>query len=279
MKTCGHTMGTPRMDALQAMEFFASIGHQGIEFRCAADGQLNPDTYTPEWGERARRRAAELGLEIACLTPYYRDFVNPEKRESELAGMRRVIDIAAELGCPLVRSYGGVPPSAAFDERATRDATIAGLRVLADYAAGKGVALCIETHAGSLTLTAEQTADLVEAVDRPNVGVLFDYAWVHYAAQEHAEEAVERCAPYILHCHVKDWSYERGDPERRRSRLMGEGEVDWPVALAALKRSGYDGFLSDEYEKYWYDHLPEPEVGMRHNAEVIRRLWEQAPAW
>ena len=115
----------------------------------------------------------------------------------------------------------------------------------------------------------------VRDVDRDNVGILFDYAWVHYAGRETAPEAVALCAPFIRHCHVKDWSCEGGDRERRRSCLMGEGDVDWPVVFAELKRCGYDGFFSDEYEKYWPDYLPAPEIGMRHNAETVRRLWEQ----
>ncbi|MBM4049303.1 MAG: sugar phosphate isomerase/epimerase, partial [Planctomycetes bacterium] len=111
MKTCGHTMGTPKMDIFQAIEFFASIGHQGIEVRCAADGQLNPEAYDSGWGKRAVDKARAAGIEIACLTPYYRDFVNPAKRASELAAMRRVVDIAVELNCQRVRSYGGITPS------------------------------------------------------------------------------------------------------------------------------------------------------------------------
>ncbi len=276
MKTCGHTMGTPKMDAFAAMEFFASIGHDGIEFRCAGDGLLNPDAYTPEWGQRVRERAQSLGLEIACLTPYYKNYVDPAQRESEMAGMRKMIDIAADLGCTRLRSYGGPMPTEQFDHQITWARTVEGVQEVADYAAAKGVTICIETHIGSLTLTAAETVKMIEAVDRPNVGILFDYAWIHYAAEEHAEEAVEMCAPYIRHCHVKDWSYTHDDREQRHSELMGQGEVDWPVALAALKREGYDGYLSDEYEKYWYDHLPEPQVGMKHNLGYVRRVWERA---
>jgi len=276
MKTCGHTMGTPKMDAFEAMELFASIGHDGIEFRCAADGQIDPDAYTPALGERLRSKADAFGIEIACLTPYYKNYVDPAKRESEMQGMRHMVDIAADLGCTRLRSYGGPMPTEAFDYDTTWARTAVGIREVADYAAGKGVTICIETHIGSLTLTAAETVKMAQAVDRPNVGILFDYAWIHYAAEEQAEAAVELCAPYLQHCHVKDWSYTTGDRDQRHSELMGEGDVDWPVALAALKRNGYDGYLSDEYEKYWYDHLPEPQVGMKHNREYVTAHWADA---
>ena len=63
MNTCGHTMGTPKKDAFEALAFFASLGHHGIEYRCAADGQLDPDTYDPAWGRRLLAEARRLDME------------------------------------------------------------------------------------------------------------------------------------------------------------------------------------------------------------------------
>ena len=125
-------------------------------------------------------------------------------------------------------------------------------------------------------MAAVKAAVMVEDVARDNVGILFDYAWVHYAGKECAAAAVQLCAPHIKHCHVKDWTYVDGQRDNRRSALMGQGHVDWPAAIAALKQAGYDGYLSDEYEKYWYDHLPEPEVGMKHNLDYVRNAWASA---
>jgi len=267
-------MGTPKMDATQAMEFFASIGHDGIEFRCADDGQVNPEAYDSAWGARVLAKAQTLGIEVACLTPYYKNYVDPALRESEIQGMRRVIDIATELECPRVRSYGGVMPTDTFDDQTTWERTVSGIQEVADYAASKAIDICIETHIGSLTLTAADTVRMIQDVQRENVGILFDYAWVHYAGQETAPEAIKLCAPYIRHCHIKDWTYEEGDRDKRRSALMGEGAVDWEPAIEALKQTGYSGYVSDEYEKYWYDHLPEPNVGMKHNVEYVRSRWQ-----
>lgn len=266
-------MGTPKMDAFQAMQFFAELGHDGIEFRCAADGQVNPDAYDPNWGQSVLRMAQELGIEIACLTPYYKNYVDPGCRAAEVAGMQKVIDIAADLHCTRVRSYGGIMPTDSFPFETTWERTVLGIQEVADYAAARGVEIVVETHIGSLTLTAAQTVKMVQDVARSNVGILFDYAWVHYAGEETAVEAVRLCGPHIRHCHVKDWTYEAGDRDKRLSALMGRGHVDWPQALAALGRVGYSGYLSDEYEKYWHDHLPEPQVGMKHNLEYVRHAW------
>ena len=107
-----------------------------------------------------------------------------------------------------------------------------------------------------------------------NVGILFDYAWIYWARAESPAEAVNLCAPYLRHVHYKDWlidwNLEGGD--QRKARLMGEGSVPWPEVFAALEEVGYDGWITDEYEKYWHPELPEPGEGMRRNLAYVRKL-------
>ncbi len=77
--------------------------------------------------------------------------------------------------------------------------------------------------------------------------------------------------PYLFHCHVKDWIVEDKSKNKKRSRLLGEGELPWPTVLKALLEIGYEGYISDEYEKYWYPKLlPDAEIGMKHNLEYLK---------
>lgn len=271
MKLCGHTMGTPGMDLFRALAFFAEIGCEGIEVRCARDGQIDPESADEAFLDRASEAAGSAGVRFACLTPYYRNFVDPDAREREMEGMRRTIDIAARLGCPLVRAYGGILPPAGLSHAETWERTVSGLREAADYAGERGVGLAIETHGGSLTLTASQAAEMARDLDRANVGILFDYVWVYLAGEETLAEAVDRCAPWIRHAHVKDCVVDRL-ANRTSPRLYGEGEIDLPGLVQALKATGYEGYLSDEYEKFWHPELPEPEVGMLQDARYLRSL-------
>ena len=80
------------------------------------------------------------------------------------------------------------------------------------------------------------------------------------------------CAVSIKHIHIKDWKLESRIPLKKSSCLMGEGTVNWPEVLPALKEIGYMGYICDEYEKYWYpQHLPEPEVGMKANLDYCKQ--------
>ena len=93
------------------------------------------------------------------------------------------------------------------------------------------------------------------------------------AGVEKGREAVRAAARHIFHVHIKDWKLKNRRPAEKTSCLMGEGTVDWEDVLSELAAVGYTGYVSDEYEKYWYpDDLPEPEIGMKHNLEYCKKF-------
>ncbi len=275
IKFSGHTMGAPKCDIFEVIELFKSIGYDGIEVRVAADGQIDSEKLTDEEARKIDAVARAQGMEFSCLTSYYQNFVKTEEREDVIRNLKRVIEIAALLHCPLVRVYGGVEPFSQqgvwFNDVWSR--TVDGIRRTAEYAAKFGVRICIETHIGSLTMSVRDTVRLIEDVNMANVGMLLDYAWVELAGVETGAEAIRKAARHISHVHIKDWTLESRIPLKKKSCLMGEGTVRWQEALEELKKVGYTGYVSDEYEKYWYPaELPEPEIGMKHNLEYAKKF-------
>ena len=273
MKLCGHTMGMPDKSIFEALEFCASLGLEGIEIRCAANGHLDPETVDPFRVALIAEAAHRSGVAIACLTPYYKDYATPEAAEATLAGLHKTCQIAEDLGCSLVRATGGVWTEAmgGLEARTTRAAiwerTAVGLQQAADIAIQHGVKLALENHSGTLTQTAEDTVAMVRQVDRPNFGILMDHYWVVAAGQEDPLEAARLQAPHVLHCHVKNIVWVDGKPQ---ANFLDEGAIDWLPILRILQEHGYDGYLSDEYEKFWRPELPEPEEGMGRNARYLR---------
>lgn len=273
IKFSGHTMGAPGRDIYECIRLFKEIGYDGIEVRVADNGQINSETLTDEEAARIYAAACKEGMEFSSLVSYYQDFVGEETRDSVIGNLKRVIDIAAILHCPIVRLYGGteahVHPEFWFNDVWSR--TVSGIREVAEYAQKANVRLAIETHIGSLTMSIRDTLRLIEDVNMPNVGILFDYAWIELAGEEFGKEAVRKAADHIFHVHVKDWKLESRRPLKKTSCLMGEGTVAWDEVLRELKEIGYHGYVSDEYEKYWYPKdLPEPEIGMKHNLEYVK---------
>ena len=274
IKFSGHTMGTPGRDIYEVIKLFKEIGYDGIEVRVSSDGQIDSEQITDEEAKRIDQAARHAGMAFSCLTSYYQDFVDPVKRPQVIVNLKRVIEIADLLHCPLIRVYGGVEPSAHpgvwFND--VWSLTVSGIREVASYAAEFGVRICIETHLGSLTMSVRDMVRLIEDVNRHNVGMLFDYAWVELAGVENGAEAVRCAARHIFHVHIKDWILESRTPLKKKSCLMGRGTVLWEEVFAELRKTGYIGYISDEYEKYWYpEDLPEPEIGMKHNLDFARK--------
>jgi sugar phosphate isomerase/epimerase len=264
-------MGTPKLDIYESINFMKRLGYDGIEVRVAENGQINSEKITDEEVAKIKEYACKKELEVACLTSYYKDFVS-DARPVTISRLKRVVEIAAGLNCRIIRVYGGMDPCPQgiwFVDNWNR--TVSGIREVAEFAAAYKVNIAIETHVGSLTMSARDTVRMIEDVNMNNVGMLFDYAWVELAGVEAGAAAVKAVARHIIHCHVKDWKLESRTPIKKQSCLMGEGTVNWKETLKALSASGYNGYICDEYEKFWYpDQLPEPETGMAENLNWVR---------
>jgi L-ribulose-5-phosphate 3-epimerase len=270
MRFCGHTMGTPNYDAIQAMRLLKDIGCDGIEFRCADNGHINTETLSPERAKEIAGAAREIGIEVACLTPYYQDYVRADARPKSIAGMKRAVEAAAALSCPLVRAYGGILPPAGVTREAAWQAAVSAVQEIGRFAAPRGVSLCVENHIGTLTMSAADTVQFVRDVGLVNVGILFDYAWVYVAGHESAAHAVEMMRPHLLHAHVKDWIFPEPTLDKRQACLMGEGAIDWRTVLLLLDRAGYEGYLCVEYEKHWVPSLPDASIGMLQYVQTMK---------
>jgi len=268
-------MGVPNLNIFGAIELFSNLRFDGIEVRCAKDGQIDTETADDEFLLLVNKHLERHCIKPVCLTSYYKDFIS-DNRNREIDNLKRVIQIADSLRCPLVRVYGGIdPPPDHFSRREAWKHTVTGIQELAGYAEQHGVGICIETHNGSLTFSASDTVRMVQEIGRDNVGILLDFAWVYLLGKETFAETVEMCIPYIQHCHYKDWKISGQGAEAERSAvLMGKGDIPWREFFTALQGAGYDGSLSDEYERYWHrESLPEARVGMQHNLHYVKSVF------
>jgi sugar phosphate isomerase/epimerase len=85
-------------------------GYDAIEWRLADGAIIEPDTPVS-----VRRRLREVpvanGIAIACLNSSCRVVqASPQERTAVTEAAQRMIDMAAELGAPLLRVFGGPLP-------------------------------------------------------------------------------------------------------------------------------------------------------------------------
>jgi sugar phosphate isomerase/epimerase len=283
-------MGTPAMTVPQALHLFSDLGLDAAEI-VWQDNYLSaiPEAASDDDLRAIRSLASDLGLKISCLTPYMTaiNSLDAVERARDMARFERCIRAAEILSCHNTRVYGGryLPGDQGREEKWAR--LVESLQILDSRAAQSGVTLCVENHFNTMTVTAADTAALMRAVDAPGVGVLYDQVNLTFTHNEPYEQAIPLQRPWISYVHVKDLVFINPDlpfnaadvarvvPEERtvRSRVVGEGIMDWPAILADLSAGGYDSYLSMEYEYRWHPQdLPSPEEGFRRGAEYLRRV-------
>jgi sugar phosphate isomerase/epimerase len=158
----------------------------------------------------------------------------------ELERMRRVAGTARELGVTIVRVFSFfVPPGEPPGRH--RAEVIERMAALAEIAAGAGLVLAHENEKDIFGDIPARCADLITAVDSPALRATFDAANFVQCGVRPFSEAYGLLRPYLVYLQVKDAIAATGEvvPAGR-----GDGQVR--ETLAALRDSGFDGFVSLE---------------------------------
>lgn len=287
----GHTMGTPEYTVLEALQLFHDIGLNGAEIVVQDDYHCGIPVDCPqEVLDAVKSKADELGLSVIALTPYNSRFndLDEDVRKKEEAAIIRCIEAAEYLGARFIRIYGGNYAAGDTDPDGRKWATLVeSMRRLGNVATQHGVKLVIENHFNTMTVSAKQSIDLSCEINHPAVGILYDQANLTFTGQEDYQTAIPLQTKKVYYMHVKDLKFKENQTgfvssdvshpkEEERNvitRIVGEGELDWPGILRMVKEYGYDGWMSLEYERRWHpDDIPDASIGMKKSADYLRSL-------
>ena len=91
----------------ESIQAAAKIGYDGIEARSAKEHAHGVDLDTDaDQRSEIKQKAADAGIAICCVSAsirYADPATNPEARDDTL----RYIDLAGDLGVPIIRVFGG----------------------------------------------------------------------------------------------------------------------------------------------------------------------------
>ena len=183
-----------------------------------------------------------------------------EDIETELARLRGAVDVAAALGVTVMRHDAtfSLPRKHLYSYRDAIREMAPRIREIADYAEAKGVRTCSENH-GFIFQAPERVEELILAVGHTNYGWLCDIG-NFLCADADPVRAVAIAAPYTFHVHVKDFIVKPGILPKPdgfmvtaggnylRGTVIGHGDVPIKNCITALKKGGYDGKLTIEFE-------------------------------
>jgi sugar phosphate isomerase/epimerase len=245
--------------------FVAAVGADGIG---VCEGKLVAGEE-----ERYAHLLAESGLAASVCIPdnisplpahdAYPGPADPDERvEAMIVSIRRLALFDPAVIVVLTGSGAGRDPADA------RKIIVEGLREAARAAAEHDIELSLETIPADPDLdistieTIPEAVELIDEIAAPNLGLCWDACNLGHTAD--VVELTERHAGLVNSVHVADLDQPRGPVDRR---FPGEGSLDLPAMLAALRRGGYEG---------WYDVEVLARDGLEFDGDAA--VWRLPPA-
>jgi sugar phosphate isomerase/epimerase len=267
MKLAFTTLGCPKWSLREIVDNAAAMGYEGVDFRGI---QQHIDiTGMPEFTTRlaeTQRLFADNGIEIAGIYGSAKfAVVDPTVKQTHVDEARRNMELAAKVGAPIVRVYGGKVPDG-YTVETIMPYLVENLRSIGDEAEQYGVTLVLETHDDWTDSSVFKT--LMDEVNHPRVRVLWDLHHPYRTNGEPIDATFQNLRPYTDRIHVKD---SRANPDGSHTyTLLGEGDTPVRRGLDLLVESGYTGYATFEWEKRWHDELAEPEVAFPQFVQKMR---------
>lgn len=272
------------MDVLDVVQWIADNGGEHMEI--VPYGFTLVDNL--ELADAVRDKAKEVGIELSNYALPCNFVQETEVAfEAEVARMKEHVDLINRMGIKHMRhdvTAFTVPPEkqtiAYFENNLSQ--MVEGSRQLADYAAPFGITTTVENH-GMAVQHSDRVQRVVEAVDRPNFKTTLDIG-NFLCVDEDPVVGVKKNLSYASLIHFKDFysrPYDENPGEGRwiktanhnyiRGSIFGQGDIEVRKIIKLIKDSGYDGYISLEFEG-----MEECREASRISMNNIKRLWEEA---
>lgn len=226
--------------------------------------------------ERIRAASARTGVAVSgiCIPA---SFIDPTTRQAQIGRAERYVELCASLGVGFLR-LDVVPWSLRHDTAAFErhfPEIVAACQQIAAHAERHGVIASVEDH-GFFMNSSERIKRLLHAVNSPNFKMTLDVG-NFLCVDEDTLTGTRASLPHASFVHLKDFYVRRTSPgpgwlettgkQYIRGSVFGFGDLPTRLILEAVVASGYDGFVSLEYEGN------EPTLfGCQTGLENIRRM-------
>lgn len=218
----------------------------------------------------AGQRGVELGAVEACTNFMMSSHILTQTQDKELLFVRECCRLAADLGSPVVRILAGfigyfmhehwnlgysntamhsrnIDVSTEDDYLRQWEYVRKGIHEAGRIAADFGITIALQHHP-PITNSLQDTIDMVEEVNLPNVKIGLDLPLFEDQSDEFVRNTVLKVGNRMAHSHALGFRFKKslmgvyGFDEV----LPGEGIENWPVFFQACKEIGYDGYLAYE---------------------------------
>jgi len=218
----------------RCIEIVAEAGYQGVELISFFQ------KWTPEEQRRMMAKMRSAGVMIDMLSGLQASFAIPDQTEEFVSRVTAHCHVANGLECPQINIKSGKRLD--IDPKLQFAAALDNLKRASDVAEKNGINIVIEPidllENPTIFLTSVKDGfDIVRAVNRPNVKVLYDF----YHEQRGAGNLIEKLEAnieWVGLVHIADV------PGRNEA---GTGEINYTNIYRSLGRLNYKGFIAMEY--------------------------------
>ena len=164
-------------------------------------------------------------------------------RPQRIEFLRHAIDIASYLQSDCVSLWSGcLPPGTTRDQGMRR--LIEGLQAVLGYTERQEVQLGFEPEPGMLIDTMCSFEEMLSHLDSPKLGLTLDLGHLH-CLEEPIAQTIFRWSNRLVNVHIEDMRVGV-----HQHLMFGEGEIDFPPVIAALREIEYDGGLHVELSRH-----------------------------
>lgn len=240
-----------------------------------------------ELADQIKEKAQSVGIELSAYSmPANFVQATQEAFDEEVARIKQHVDIVHRLGIKILRhdvTAFSLPPEDMtihyFEKHFSK--LVEGSKQIADYAAQFGITTTIENH-GFNVQSSDRVQRVIHAVNRNNFKSTLDVG-NFLCADEDPLVGVKKNMKYAATVHFKDFYirpyYENpggGEWFRTvnenylRGAIVGHGDINIREIMKLVKNSGYDGYLTIEFEG-----MEDCKVGSKIGMDNVRRLWNE----
>ena len=222
----------------------------------------------------ARRILDERGLNVSMVSGDFNIVYNNDHGPDCLKNITPYLDLAESLRAPMIRVCIKQPDD------------IIQAQAAADQAAERGLVLVHQCHVQSLFETLDEIEAGLQAIDRPNFGLIFEAANLEQCGQEYGVAAIERLAPWIKNVYLQNQrmtpdgsitleTWCNGPVTIDLCEIHDSGGLNFPSIFEGLKKIGYNGPVTVHQSAPEDDNLTALDAATQ-TAKFLRGLLERS---
>ena len=210
----------------QLIGIAAQTGYDAVCMRASQIGIQTP----VEDVTRTRQLLTRKSLHVSMVTGDFPIPINDHRGPDALRNITPYLDLANMLEADLIRIA------------MKKEADIIWAQRSADEAAERQIRVAHQSHTKSLFEMVEGSVNVIEAVARPNFGLIYEPSNLMMCGQTYGLETLKRFAPYLFNVYLQNYTLD--GTGYRQLRLQDKGGINFDQVFEGLDRIGYHGYVT-----------------------------------